>query len=328
MGLRKSALEDMAIDKLLVENVLITGGTGFIGSHLIRRLLTDHYSIILLKKKTSNIWRIADVISRIKVYDVNLHTDFNGLLKKEKINGIIHLAGKYIKTVSTSKDIKELNTSNMTFPALLLDAAVQNGVKYFINTGTFTEYRLKGVISENTKIEPYNYYAAAKIAFESILKYYAYGGKIKAVTLKLFSPYGEKDNVKIIPLLCKSFRDEKKLALTQGRQRLSFTYISDIVDAYVKTVLFLRSDKYKQYEVFNIGSNESWSIQDIVNKIRQISKKPGKVQFGQLQLPKDETVNIKCDSRNAKKMLKWHPKVRIGDGLERTYRYYSNLGRS
>lgn len=324
MEFSKSSVENLAMNSNS-KNILITGGTGFVGGHIIHRLLLAHYSVILLKQKTSNTWRINDIIKQAKTYDINPMTNFYKLLKKVKPKGIIHLAGTYIKIDKSRKDIEELNNSNIIFPTLLLDAAVRNRTEFFINTGTFSEYRLRGIISENTKVEPYNYYSATKVAFESILKYYAQQKKIKAVTLKLFSPYGKRDNAKVIPLICKSFLDGKELALTEGSQELPFTYISDIVDAYIKTLAFIQSKKYKQYETFNIGSNESWSIREIVNRIKNLSEKENKVKFGQLKMLDDVIVHIKCNTEKAKKMLKWQPKVSFDKGLKKTYQYYRNI---
>ena len=76
-----------------------------------------------------------------------------------------------------------MNKSNIDFPKQLLEVAVKNNVLQFINTGTFFEYKLYGIISEESKIEPYDYYAETKIAFEKILKQYTQNKKIKAITL-------------------------------------------------------------------------------------------------------------------------------------------------
>ena len=306
------------------KKILITGGTGFIGSHLLHELLSNNYSIVLLKRKNSNVWRIKDILKKIKIYDVNLNTNFKKILSDESVYAIIHLATKHIKIHKNSRDIKKMNESNITFPTLLLDAAVDQNVQFFINTGTFTEYRLKGLISERTPLRPYNYYTATKVAFESILNYYVKQNKIKAVTLKLFSPYGEKDTEKIIALLSRSFYDGRKLDLTQGNQKLCFTHVSDIVEAYLRTLSFFKKSRYKKYETFNIGSNESWSIRELVEKLEIISKKTNCVTFGKKTFLRDDEVVIKCDVRKAKIMLQWQPKVKIATGLKKTYSYFAN----
>ncbi len=306
------------------KNILITGGFGFIGSHVVRQLLNHKFRLVLLKKKSSNMWRIKHLLKDINIIDVDLNTDFSSIIKHKKINGIIHLAGTHIKINKTSDDIKLLNESNITFPSLLLEAAVKNNVHFFINTGSFSEYRLTGRLSENSAIQPYNYYSATKVAFESILKYYALQFKIRAVTLKLFSPYGEGDNEKIITLLSKSFISNKRLALTKGNQKLCFTYVGDIVNAYMKAMSFVVSNKYRKYEDFNIGSNESFSIQKIVRLIQDISKKQGRITFDAVKILNDEKTNIKCNTSKAKKMLQWQPKVSIVEGIRNTYTYCQN----
>lgn len=302
-------------------NILITGGAGFIGSHLVRALLKNQYEVIIFKKKATNTWRVNDIEDRISIYNLEEITSLDFILKKHKIDTIIHLAGKYIKLHKSEKDILEMNKSNIDFPATLLEAATKNNVSIFINTGTFFEYKLKGVLSERSVVEPYDYYAATKLAFEQILKFYSQTQKIKAVTLKLFSPYGEKDNKKIIPLILRSMILNKSISVTKGDQQLSFTYIGDVIDAYLKTIKFINSKKFCKYEVFNIGSNQSWSIKQLVKKIEDNFHKKIKVKFGVINNNKDEDINIRCDSTKANKLLKWYPKISLENGLRQTYNY-------
>ena len=306
-------------------NILLTGGTGFIGSHLLHTLLQKNHSIVLLKRSTSHIWRIDDIMDTLISYDLDKITDLESIFTKNKIDLIIHLAGLHIRHHSTTKEIEEMNDININLPITLLDIAARFHVKGFINTGTFSEYKLTiKPVSEKDKIKPYNYYSVTKIAFEEMLKYYASNHDIKAVTLKLFSPYGEKDNDKIIPLIIKSFITNKEIKLTKGEQRLSFTYITDIVDAYIKSIDFICSNKYKHYEVFNIGVIKDFSIKKIIKMIEKISSKKSKVKLGLLPYHKHELMFGLCNNSKAQKLLLWNPKVGMNKGLRKTYDYFLN----
>lgn len=306
------------------KNMLITGGFGFIGSHLVRRLLKEGHSVIVLKKKKSNTWRLKDVINTIKIYNYETNEKLENIFKENKIDCIIHFAMKYIKTHTTIKDIEEFNEVNITFPATLADFACKYQVSSFVNTGTFTEYQSsKTKTAEDGIIDPSNYYAATKIAFESLLKYFSSRKKIKAVTLKLFSPYGEMDNDKLIVLLIKSFLYRNKLQITKGEQKLSFTYISDTVEAYIKTLRFL-STKYSKYETFNIGTNKTWSIKEVVCELEKIhGSKNDKLKMT-LPYPTDEIKYICCNNTKAMKVLGWSPKVDLSKGLKKTYLFYKS----
>lgn len=307
-------------------HILVTGGTGFIGSHIIERLLQDGHSIILLKRSFSPLWRIEHLLNKIKTYDTDNLTSLEEIFKKGKIDAIIHLAAKYVKYDDSTNEVPDMSTSNIQFPAFLTYYATKYGVKSFINTGTFFEYEPTLIpIDEQTPQQPFNYYTATKIAFEQLLKYEAIEGKIKAVTLKLFSPYGEKDNNKIVRFLIQSFLHNKKEHITGGEQQLSFTYIQDIVDAYIAALDFTLSDRYSQYETFNIGASQSYSIRDLIRKLEYISGKSSPLQLGKIPYNPQEIMCAQCNPSKAHRLLGWEAKTSLDVGLEKTFNYYKKI---
>ncbi len=129
----------------------------------------------------------------------------------------------------------------------------------------------------------------------------------------------------MVPLIIKSFLTNKGLPLTEGNQKLAFTYVDDIVNAYIMAINYLNREKNFLYNAFNIGSNRSYSLKKVVAIIKTISKKPSQIKFGKIHNAKDEKLDIHCDSRKAKAMLKWSAKTDIISGLKNTYSYYKNL---
>lgn len=303
--------------------ILITGATGFIGSHLLKKLLAQKYKIIVLKRTTSNLWRIDHLIKKIKFYDIDSLINFDNIFTENKIDIIIHLSAMYSKEDKGKEMIIQMNKVNVKNPERLLKSAIKYHVKGFINTGTFFEYSLhtKKPITEQTLIRPYNYYTTTKIKFENFLSMYANNKKIKAITLKLFSPYGDNDNEKVIPLMIKSFLINKKLLLTRGNQKLAFTYISDIVDAYLLAIKYINNQNF-QYDVFNIGNNISYSLKETFSFLKNISKKNGQIEFGKINNIKDNDLNIQCNSIKAKQKLHWTAKTNFMSGLKKTYFFY------
>lgn len=304
-------------------NILISGGAGFIGSHLINKLLMLRYNIIIVVKRSTNLYRIKDILKKIKVIVIDDENDIENVFKQIRIDYIIHLAGKYVKIHTINEEIKEMIKSNIIFPSLLLNAAVKYKVKGFINTGTCFEYKLTNKkISEDDVIQPYDYYASTKLAFEEILKFYSLNYNIKALTLKLFYPFGEKDNKKLITLIISSIINNEPLNLTKGEQKLDYTYITDIIDAYIKSLKYIKSSKTNKYEVFNIGSDKVCSIKYIVRIIKKLSQNNNPVKLGEKPYSNKEIMYMNCNYMKAKKLLGWNPKVNIEEGLRKVYNYH------
>jgi len=182
-----------------MKHILLTGATGFLGSHLLEALLTQGYKVTILKRSTSDTWRIDHLLKNVSVHNDNesLELAFEG----KAIDTVIHLATCYRKFEETS-DIEEMTKANIAFPSEVLIQGIKHGLKHFINTGSYFEYDCSAQpVIESATLKPFNYYASTKIAFDSILK--SYSKTLKASTMRLFSPYGEKDNNKLIPMLIK-----------------------------------------------------------------------------------------------------------------------------
>lgn len=304
--------------------ILLTGANGFIGSHLVAELLDHGHELIALKRRSSYLNRIKQYTSVIRFYN---YEDPEALIKvfDNKIDIIIHLAGVYIKHDASSEDIHRINSFNIDTASQLAYLASKTGVKGFINTGTFFEYNLYGTepLSETSPRIPFNYYAASKIAFAEVLKYLSNTSDLKAITLKLFSPYGEMDNEKIIPLIIKSAITQNTLQLQDSTQKLSFTYVGDIVDAYMKAIAYIEKKKFA-YQDFNIGSNRAHAIQEVIDLVSEITKKDLSVQLNRAKFNQSATICTQCNNAKAKKELRWEPKTNLKTGLEKTYEYYKN----
>lgn len=283
-------------------NILLTGATGFIGSKLVVKLTEQNHNLVLFKRSSNNL-------------DI--------LFEKNKIDAIVHLATKYVKHENTEKELSEMISTNITFPTLLLEKVKKYRVKYFVNTGTCFEYRpSKTMIKETDLLDPFNFYAATKLAFEQILKYYCQKKYIKAITLKLFFPYGENDhNYKLIPSLINAFLRKKEIKITDGKQQLDFTYVDDIAVAYVKSLEYIEKTYSKDYSVFNIGSGQAILIKKIVEILKKLNGSKNKIKFDEIPSNRREIMFMEADNRKARDVLGWSPKYDVEKGLSQTYNY-------
>jgi nucleoside-diphosphate-sugar epimerase len=151
-----------------------------------------------------------------------------------------------------------------------------------------------------------------------VLQYYWSKKGIRSLNLRLFSPYGEKDNIKIIPLIIKKLMLWEEIGLID--QSLCFTYVDDIVDAFILALDYIpQASQYSQD--INIASTSQW-IPDVVEILEEISWKKLKLEWEEYKNHQEK--NIFCDTELAKKVLWWEQKNTLKAGLTNTYNYYKN----
>jgi len=300
--------------------ILITGGAGFIGSHLTRSLLQQDHQLFILTRHGTDTWRIDDILQKVTILPYESLDDL-GKIFQHNFDGVIHLATLY-KKADDKGAVRKMIKVNITFPSLLLQHASSTKCQFFINTGTCFEYKLsEDSLTEKSTTEGYNLYAATKLAFEQILQYTSSHTSLRTTTLRLFYPYGEKDNKKLITLLMNAFIHNKPISVSRGEQRLDYTYILDIVSAYEKAVSFITSDRYQGHNSVNIGIDKTVSIKEIGKLLEGISGKKNIVTFGD-SYPEGEIMHMNCDYSKAQSLLGWQPEYSIEKGLRSIYDYY------
>jgi len=304
-----------------MKKILLTGATGFIGSHLLEGLGKNGYEVVVLKRSTSSVWRITNSKYLNKAFDIDFK-ELSKVFSENSFFAVVHLATHYVKDDNVVS-IKEMFDSNVTFPSQLIELASRSGVTCFINTGTFFEYNCEFMpVNEKAEISPFNLYAKTKNAFENVVKTYQHNMNI--VTFRLFSPYGEKDNDKLIPYIIKHSIRDKNILLSDGLQKLDFIYVKDIVNAYTGMLNYLSVNRnIGSYEVFNLGSGFPISVREIVSIIDQQLGSKSKVIWGK---PSDYDIPIAyACTKKLFDHISWCPKYSIHEGIEKTIAYYKSL---
>lgn len=301
-----------------MDSILITGGTGFIGSHLTEYLLKNGKTVILLKRSFSNTWRIDEIKEEYKNNLILIDIDkepLQNIFENYNIEGIFHLA-TYYKKQHQYEDVEKMIETNIKFPTKILENAVNSNIKYFINTGTFFEYSLNQIpLTELTSIDLLNLYSTTKIAFENILKFYNKEYKINSSTLKLFTPYVSRDNEhKIIPYLIINSLKNNEINIKNPKNRLDIVHVSDIIDAFYKVRQNIHN--FNDYEVFNIAKDINYSIEDIYSSIKFNLNIENKKDYNENSIP------LFSNPKKTKKMINWEPKIEIDTGMKLTINYY------
>ncbi len=303
----------------MIKKILVTGAAGFLGSHVTEELVKNGYKVIVLKRSSTDMWRLTHLMQEITSYNVD-YIQLNEIFRKEEIDCVFHLAA-YYKKYHAYEDIDKMIENNLAFPTQLVDAAANNEVKLFVNCGSFFEYKPSLYpIAENSLRIPHNLYSASKLAFENIINFYAENYDIKAITLMLFTPYGERDNpTKLIPtLITKSLKGEM-VRLSEGYQKLDFTYAKDIANAFLKTLDAL-NQLNQRHEFVNIATGVPHSIRDVVSILQELSPFPINVEWGKKDI--QEYGSAVANVKKASRVLGWMPLFDIKEGLRNTISYY------
>lgn len=256
--------------------VVITGITGYIGSHLAKDCLDRGWTVFGLVRPDSktDLLKQNGILSKVKLYRFSQGVDsLRKVLRKVKPDVVCHMATLYIAEHKPDQ-VAALIDSNIRFGAELLEAMRQEGVNSLVSAETTWQYNPQG------KVEPVNLYAATKEAFAVLNQYYVDSFGFRTVKFKLFDTYGGKDNR---PKLLNKLREISKtgeiLELSKGEQILDFTHIEDVTSAFclgIKRVFKLKSGKIEEYVI----SGKRMALKDWIWVIEQLIKRPLPIVLG------------------------------------------------
>jgi nucleoside-diphosphate-sugar epimerase len=286
------------------KRILITGVTGFLGSHLAKTLIDHGYEVVALKRKSSDLSRINALLPKLSLFDVD-ELEFSAPFSAGgKIDAVIHTATCYGRNGESPSEVFAANT---VFPLKLLEAAVQAGTRIFINTDTILDKYL-------------NLYSLSKNQFLQWGNYFSQKNKIRFVNLKLEHFYGAgDDDSKFTSYVIKScIQNSPVLKLTLGEQRRDFVYVDDVVSAYL-AVLGDVSARDEWFMEFDVGSGHSVSIREFVETVHRITHSKTSLAFGAIEYRQGEVMNSQADI-HALESLGWHCKYSLEQGLEMTIR--------
>lgn len=288
------------------KTILLTGVTGFIGSFVLKALLKKYWNIIVLKRRTSDLKRIKDVLSHVKIYDLET-VDLSVLFERENISGIVHLATDYGK--KHNNDISLMVQANIELPLQLLKAGISRGLKFFVNTHTYAGAE-------------YNLYSSMKAGFLDMAQYYAANSDCKIVHMRLEYVYGPGDDTdKLIPMIIENLTASRSTTATPGGQKRDFIYIDDVTEAYLRLLDRIDGITSRPQE-FQIGTGKSVALKIFVDKIAQSLGKKGLVEWGKVPYRHREIFDSKANTKEAKKLLDWSARFSIDQGIAKTLSYY------
>lgn len=282
------------------KRILITGVTGFLGSHLAKALLAAGYEVAALKRRSSSLRRIESIISDIDLFDIE-EINFDHLFRDcGRIDTIIHTATCYGRN---NESVSEIFAANTEFPLRLLDAGNRAGVEVFLNTDTILDKYL-------------NLYALSKNQLLQWGKFFSMHEKIRFGNIRLEHFYGPDDDpTKFSAYIINScLGNVPEVRLTKGEQRRDFIYIDDVVSAYL--VLLEKMDSFNSSFVeFDVGSGRSVSIRDFVETVHRLTSSRTHLAFGALPYREGEVMHSEADISGLT-ALGWQCRHDIESGLK------------
>jgi nucleoside-diphosphate-sugar epimerase len=294
---------------MTVHKALITGGTGFVGSHLARQLVRDGWQIHIITIPDDNLDQINDITDQVVLHVHDGSTDeMHRILAKAKPDVVFHLASLFISEHTTA-DICRLVGSNILFGTQLLEAMASHGTAGIVNTGTSWQHY------ENNPYLPVNLYAATKQAFEDILQYYVEAKNIRAITLKLFDTYGPNDpRPKLFHLLEKIATEGTSLAMSPGEQMIDLVYIDDVVQAFIVAAKHLLAGDVHKHERYGVSSGSPMPLKALVESYGRIIGKQLPIEWGGRPYRERE---VMATWENYKMLPGWFSTVSLEAGIRK-----------
>jgi nucleoside-diphosphate-sugar epimerase len=311
---------DSAVAELKGVSVLVTGAAGFIGSHLVRRLLADGAKVSAVVEPGVSVFRIQDILSRLSVFELDLGDPkaIQAAAGEARPRKIFHLAARTNVARGFSQVDASLDNIRLS---LNLIRTLENGVcDAFVSTGTCEEYGDNAAPFREDQIpKPVSPYSASKAAITLYCQMFHKTQGLPIVVLRPFLAYGPcEDPSRFISTAITATLTGRELPMTGGEQTREFNYVSDIVDGFVKA----SCSPAAIGEIINIGNGIEYTLKDVVERISSIAGRPLTARFGALPYRSGEAWHFYGDNTKAKRLLNWSPKVDLDAGLRMTIDWY------
>lgn len=288
----------------MAKKALVTGGTGFVGANLVRRLLAEGHEVHLIVRQLHSRWRIEAIADAVHFHVLDLKDAemTERLLQQVKPEWIFHLAahGNY----SWQTNMREIVDTNFLSTVNLLDAALQSGFEAFVNTGSSSEYGFKDhAPKEDEFVDPNSYYAVTKASATMFCRHLAQNNKVHVPTLRLYSVYGayEEPN-RLMPTMIVRGLSGQYPPLVNPDIARDYVYLDDALDAYMLAAQ-KRSDDFGA--VYNVGSGVQTSIRQVAEAAKEVFQIASLPVWGSMPDRIWDTTVWVADNAKIKQELGW-----------------------
>ena len=304
------------------QNILITGGAGFVGANFVYKFLELGYKISIIEGRKTSLWRLKGIKNKININYIDLknYLDVEKFITKLNPQIILHFAA-YGTYPRKQKDIRKIIDTNLLGTMNLVNACSKTKFKCFINTGSSSEYGIKEKpMKETDLLEPDNLYGITKAAATNYCQFTANRLNLPIITMRLFGVYGYfEEKERLIPTVIKSFLTNTELKLSSPKSVRDYIFIEDIVEAYLKAIKNIQKVKG---EIFNLGTGKQYSINEVVKTVKEITGSKIKPEYGKIKLGQTEPKNWLADISKIKRLLNWQSKNNLKGGLQKNIDWF------
>jgi UDP-glucose 4-epimerase len=303
--------------------VLLTGATGFVGSHLLERLLRDgeHTAAIVLRNVRPP-WRIAHLLDRVAVVagDLARPAELVDSVRRFGPEVVLHVAWEQ----SVDRECSPIRqVDNVGTTTELVKLAHASGARHFIGLGSQAEYGpCPHRIDEAVPPRPITLYGTAKLCAGLLAERMCAELGLRFAWIRLFSAYGPRDApTYLIPSLCRSLLRGERPTTTHGEQLWDYLYVEDAAEAIQRVAL--QSDAAG---VFNLGSGRVVTIRSVVERLRDLIRPGAEIGFGEVPYRENQIMHLEANVDRLRQISGWEPVTGLDAGLRRTVEWFRKGG--
>ena len=303
---------------------LVTGCAGFIGSHLVDKLLEHGYEVIGIDCFTDYYPREIkekNLSNALKNNNFKLvKEDILEMDKLPEVDYVFHLAAQAGVRASWGKSFEIYTRNNIEATQRLLEFYKSKDLKKFVYASSSSVYGDAELpMKENSLLKPVSPYGVTKLAGENLCYLYWKNHGVPTVSMRYFTVYGprQRPDMAIHKFVKAIFRGDEITVFGDGTQTRDFTYVDDAVEVNI-----LAAESNSVGEVFNIGGGSRISVNDLIEMMDNIIGKKAKVKY--IEKQKGDVRDTLADVSNARKKMNWKPKIDIYHGLREYIWWYTN----
>lgn len=306
------------------KRVLVTGGSGFIGSHLCRRLVDANAELYVMVKYNSVVdnVRLTGIWDDIKPFEADLRNlDSLKRLSDLKPHIIFHLAA-YNHVGDSFTHVLEAMSTNSTGTVNLMEAYSDYERFVYVSSSEVYGFQEDVPFKEDLEPRPMSPYAVGKYSGELFAKMHRLSRGLPIVIVRPFNAFGPYQSPRaIIAEITIKCLLNQNVETTEGLQTREFNFVKNLVDG-----LLLASEHPDAIgQIVNLGSGDEIKIRDLVKEIHRLTESKSKLQIGALPTRPGEIIRMSADARKAKSLMGWEPKIDLEKGLSQTIEWYKEF---